>query len=85
MPTLEREYRRIFLVEIVRLRHLRAILRATADDEAFGYGTRHVAQVRAQEIQSTLTMLRRMWADMVAVERSRAEDYLTAAAAEAVA
>ena len=79
------EYRETFLYEIADLRRRRDNLRATADDEAFSYGTRHIARVQAAEVRRAILIVRRIYRNLDDIERRRSEDYLRACYAETVA
>jgi hypothetical protein len=79
------DYREAFLYEIAELRRRRDGLRRTADDEAFGYGARHIARVQASEVTRAITIVRRIYRNLDDIERRRAEDYLRACYAETAA
>lgn len=86
MPTyIDPEYERVFTRHLADLWRRRSGLRRTAQDEAFGYGTRHIAFVQAAETQKAINVLRAVRREMAAIDQRRAADYLAAAAAEQAA
>lgn len=78
------EYREAFLYEIAELRRRRDGLRATADNEIFSFGARHIARVQASEVTRAITIVRRIYRNLDDIERRRSEVYLRACYAETV-
>lgn len=61
--------REAFIYEIADLRRHRSVLRAAADDETLGYGRRAIAAAEVRQLNRAIRILRRLWLDILDIER----------------
>lgn len=73
------ETRRVLLTEIAEQRRQRDGFRDVADDEAEPYGVQVKARLRAEGCNRAIRALRRVWWELIAVERRHAENEMAVA------
>jgi hypothetical protein len=76
MYFIDPEVRRLFLYEIADLRKRRSNARATATDHGYLPAIRAIARAQANESAWAILVIRRIWADMVDIERRRADEWM---------